>query len=412
MRIIDNLFLCLESRGLIKQKTSVNLEDHLSTPKTIYVGFDPTSDSLHVGHLLPIMAMKSAQAFGHRIIALIGGATALIGDPSGKIESRPVLSRDAILRNSKSIEFQLRKLLGNDVIVVNNIDWFEKFGYIEFLRDVGIHFSVNRMLQMESTKLRMEKGLNFVEFNYMLLQAYDFLHLYKEFGCSVQMGGSDQFGNMIMGTDLVRRVCSSDVHGIVFPLLMTPSGQKMGKTEKGALWLDPDKTSPHEFYQYFMNVDDSSVSELLRLFTFLHVDSILQMEKTEDIRELKKFLAHCVTSIVHGVDAADKAESTASSLFGVNKTDDNLSVDIPTIEVDIPDEIYSVCSILADTGICKSKGDAKKLIANGGVSMNGDLVGNPNQNVMFNKDGHIIFRIGKKRVYRLKPFPNFNKQQQ
>lgn len=293
----------LQERGFLEQTTGEEeVRELLAAPTTCYIGFDPTASSFHVGHLLPIMALAHMQRAGHRPIALVGGGTAMIGDPSGKTEMRKLLTRDEIEENARGLKAQLARFLDFDrgAMLLNNADWLLGLNYIEFLRDIGVHFSVNRMLAAESYRQRLETGLNFIEFNYMLLQAYDFLHLFQRYGCRLQMGGNDQWGNIVAGVELIRRVEGAAAHGITFPLLTTASGAKMGKTAQGAVWLDPERTSPYDFYQYWINTEDPDVERFLGLFTFLPMEEVRELGRLEGarIREAKEVLAFEVTKLV------------------------------------------------------------------------------------------------------------------
>ena len=310
-----NAYDVLSERGFIKQVTHEGLREMLEKEKvTFYIGFDPTADSLHVGHFVALMAMAHMQRAGHRPVALIGGGTCMIGDPSGKTDMRKMMSIEQIDENANKFKKQIGKFLDfsdGKALMVNNADWLRGLNYIEFLREVGAHFSVNRMLTAECYKRRMEKGLTFLEFNYMLMQAYDFLELNREYGCTLQMGGDDQWSNILAGADLIRRKEQKAAFGMTFTLLLKSDGKKMGKTESGALWLDPEKTSPYEFYQYWRNVDDADVEKCLALLTFLPMDEVHRLGslKDEKINEAKEVLAYELTSMIHGKDEADKAQT-------------------------------------------------------------------------------------------------------
>ena len=310
----------LRQRGFVEQLSDeVALAQRLNAgPTVFYAGFDPTAASLHVGHYIPLLAMAHLSRAGHQAIAVLGGGTAMVGDPSGKTEMRQLITPEAIAANRDSIAPQVRRIIGDSARVVDNGDWILPLNYIQFLRDIGRHFSVNRMLSAEAYKMRLEKGLSFIEFNYQLLQAYDFLALNERFNCALQIGGDDQWGNILAGIDLVRRVRQQETFGLTFPLLTTASGAKMGKTAAGAVWLDPRLTPPYDFFQYFVNVDDRDVVRFLKLLTFEPLEEIRRFEATEgaDLREAKRLLAHAVTTIVHGRAVADEAQAAARSAFG------------------------------------------------------------------------------------------------
>ncbi|MEO8213992.1 MAG: tyrosine--tRNA ligase, partial [Myxococcales bacterium] len=310
----------LRQRGFVEQiSDEAALAERLNAGSTVfYAGFDPTAASLHVGHYIPLLAMAHLSRAGHQAIAVLGGGTAMVGDPSGKTEMRQLITPEAIAANRDSIAPQVRRIIGDSARVVDNGDWILPLNYISFLRDIGRHFSVNRMLSAEAYKMRLEKGLSFIEFNYQLLQAYDFLALNERFNCALQIGGDDQWGNILAGIDLVRRVRQQETFGLTFPLLTTASGAKMGKTAAGAVWLDPRLTPPYDFFQYFVNVDDRDVVRFLKLLTFEPLEEIRRFEATEgaDLREAKRLLAHAVTTIVHGRAVADEAQAAARSAFG------------------------------------------------------------------------------------------------
>jgi tyrosyl-tRNA synthetase len=320
--VIRNAFNIFEERGFVEQVSDrdqvVSLFDK---PVTCYIGFDPTASSLHLGSLVPIMSLAHAQRHGHRPIAVVGGGTTLVGDPSGKTEMRRLMSREEIDQNATGIKSQLARFLDftNDrALMVNNADWLTPLNYIEFLRDIGRHFSVNRMLAAESYKVRLETGLSFIEFNYMLLQAYDYWHLFKHYGCRLQMGGSDQWGNILAGADLIRRLEGEVVHALTFPLITTSSGIKMGKTHKGAIWLDEKLTPPYDYYQYWMNQSDPDIERFLALFTFLPMDEVRRLGtlKGSEIKQAKEVLAYEATALCHGKEEADKARQAAAEVGG------------------------------------------------------------------------------------------------
>lgn len=363
-----NAFDVLKERGFIKQTV---YEDDLykllgeeSTP--FYVGFDPTADSLHIGHYIPIMAMAHMQRAGHKPIALIGGGTAMIGDPSNRTDMRKMMTKETIAGNCAAFKKQMSRFLRfegeNAAIMVNNGDWLLDLNYVDFLRDIGINFSVNKMLTAECFKTRLERGLNFLEFNYMLMQAYDFLVLYRKYGCKLEIGGNDQWSNILAGADLIRRLEGEDAFAMTFTLLETSDGKKMGKTQKGALWLDPDKTSPYDFYQYFRNVEDVKVEECLKLLTFMELDEIAELVKYKDerINAAKARLAYEVTKLVHGKEEAEKARKQAEAAFSNNADD------MPRIEISACADITLV-DAMALAKVAASKSEARRLIEGGGV---------------------------------------------
>lgn len=372
----------LKERGFIAQ---VTFEDELYKAfdegmVTFYTGFDPTADSLHIGHYIPIMAMAHLQRAGHRPIALMGGGTGMIGDPSGKSDLRKMMTVETVDHNVSCIKKQMAKFLDfdsgreNAAIIANNADWLRGLNYIDFLREVGSLFSVNRMLTAECYKQRMEKGLTFLEFNYMIMQSYDFLELFKRYGCILQAGGDDQWSNMLSGADLIRRKEQKPAFALTFKLLLTSDGRKMGKTEKGALWLDPNRTSPYEFYQYWRNVDDADVEKCLALLTFLPMDEVRRLGALKDaaINEAKRVLAYEVTKLIHGEEEAIKARDAAEALFGGGA----LGGSVPTTSLTREElaEESRLVALLARAGLCKSNGEARKAIQQGGVSVNDEKV--------------------------------------
>ena len=415
----------LESRGFIYQAThEQELQDKLAAgPQTFYIGFDPTADSLHVGSLIPIVAMMHLQQAGHRPIAVLGGGTAMVGDPSGKTEMRQMLTRKDIDQNGIGIRWQLERFLNLDSeqgLLINNADWLEKLSYIDFLRDVGRHFSVNRMLTAESYRQRLESGLSFIEFNYMLLQAYDFYILNRDYQCSIQMGGQDQWGNIVAGVDLIRRMAGKDTYGITFPLLTTTSGEKFGKTAAGAVWLDEERTSVYDFYQFWRNCEDSEIGKLLRLFSFLPLAEIAVLEKLEDqaINRVKEILAFEVTSLVHGSRKAAEAYRSATGQFGSAdpgnriKTSSTITAIKPSSSSDsLPQstiteqelkEGLTLVALFVKTGLCSSKGQARRLLQQGGGYCNDSRVAEDRKISRddFHK-GQIMLRAGKKRYHRI-----------
>ncbi len=367
---MKNIFDVLKERGFIKQTVYEEELYELLGKESVpfYVGFDPTADSLHIGHYIPIMAMAWMQRYGHKPIALIGGGTAMIGDPSGRSDMRSMMTKETIQHNCDCFRKQMARFIrfegDNAAIMVNNADWLLNLNYIDFLRDIGVHFSVNKMLTAECFKSRMEKGLSFLEFNYMLMQGYDFLKLCEDYGCLLELGGDDQWSNMLAGANLIRKKANKSAFAMTFTLLLTSEGKKMGKTAKGALWLDENKTTPYEFYQYFRNVEDVKVEECMRLLTFMEMDEIKELTKYNDERmnAAKERLAYEVTKLVHGEEKAKDAQRQALAAFGKGSMDD-----MPTVEVDKSIEL--VADLLVACAQAKSKGEAKRLIEGGGVSI-------------------------------------------
>jgi tyrosyl-tRNA synthetase len=383
-----NVYDELSSRGFVKQEVGA-LREKLSSENgkvTFYNGFDPTADSLHIGHLMPIMAMTHLQRAGHVPIALIGGGTAMIGDPSGKTEMRQMLSEKTIAANGKALKAQFEKYLkfGRGAgYFLNNADWLMKLGYIEFLREIGKYFRVNEMIKAEAYRARLEReeGLSFIEFNYQLLQAYDFLVLFDKYHCTLQVGGDDQWSNMLAGSDLIRRMRPEKNDGqnpaclLTLPLLVTATGQKMGKTEAGAVWLDPKKTSPYEFYQYWINADDRDVERFLKLFTFMPLDEIAALcaEGGASLRKAKEVLAFETTRITHGDKEAEKARAAARNLFG-GEDGNNEAADVPATEISSKEaENMKITDLLVHIGFASSKSEANRLIKAGGVSVDGKI---------------------------------------
>lgn len=405
----------LRERGFVEQSTDeAELREALSRPSaspvTCYVGFDPTASSLHVGHLLPVMGLAHMQRAGHRPIALLGGGTALIGDPSGKTELRKMLGREDIEANAVGIRVQLARLLDFDAgaMLLNNAEWLVPLHYIAFLRDIGIHFSVNRMLAAESYKQRLATGLNFIEFNYMLLQAYDFLVLHQGHGCTLQMGGNDQWGNILAGVDLIRRVEGETAHALTFPLITTSSGAKMGKTAQGAVWLAADRTSPYDFYQYWINTEDPDVGRFLGLFTFLPMEEVRRLAALEgaQIRAAKEVLAYEVTKIIHGEEEAEKARAASKALFTGGAGGGDLaevpSFDVPRAALEAGIEAFV---LFADAGLAKSRGEARRLIQQGGAYVNNEPVTAFDRRITAAdlRDGAVLLRAGKKKYCAVRP---------
>lgn len=400
----------LKSRGLIAQMTNEEkIKDLLNNNKiNFYIGFDPTADSLHVGHFVQIMVMSHMQKAGHIPIALFGGGTGMIGDPSGKSDMRKMLTRETINHNIECFKKQMSRLIdfsNNKAIMVNNSDWLSDLNYINFLRDIGICFSVNRMLSFECYKQRLEKGLSFFELNYMLMQSYDFLVLNRKYNCILELGGDDQWSNIIGGVELIRKKDSKEAYGMTFTLLTTSEGKKMGKTESGAVWLDSEKTSPYEFYQYWRNVDDADVVNCLKILTFLPLGEIDELAKLKgsEINKAKEILAYEVTKLIHGEEEATKAQETAKALF-TSKTDiDNM----PSTQIDrtiFDSNKISIIDLLVNLKLVPSKGEARRLINQGGISINGEKVLTISESVtleQFANKGYIIIKKGKKVYHKV-----------
>lgn len=394
----------LKARGLIAQLTNEEkVRDLLNNGKTsFYIGFDPTADSLHVGHFVQIMVMAHMQKAGHTPIALFGGGTGMIGDPSGKTAMRRMMTREEIDHNVRCFQKQMSRLVDfsdGKAIMVNNADWLMNLNYIQFLRDVGVHFSVNRMLSFECYKQRLERGLSFFELNYMLMQSYDFLVLNRKYGCQLELGGDDQWSNIIGGVELIRKADDKEAYGMTFTLLTTSDGRKMGKTESGAVWLDPEKTSPYDFYQYWRNVDDADVIRCLKILTFLPLEEIDAMAKWEgsQLNKAKEILAFEVTKLIHGEEEAVKAQNAARAIFGGDAHSENM----PSTELsdgDFTDGEISVLDLLAKTKLVPSKGEARRLIDQGGISIDDEKVNSVTAKISkssFEK-GFVIIKKGKK----------------
>lgn len=400
---MSKVFEELMERGYIEQITHEEIKDVLDNSSIpFYIGFDPTADSLHVGHFVSMMVASHMQKAGHKPIILIGGGTATIGDPSGKTDMRRMMSREEINHNVECFKKQLSKFISfdgeNGAIIVNNADWLLDLNFVEFMRDIGSLFSVNKMLAAECYKQRMEKGLTFFELGYMLMQSYDFLHLYNTYGCKLEMGGNDQWSNILGGVDLIRRIGHSDSFGLTFKLLTTKEGKKMGKTEKGALWLDSAKTSPYEFYQYWRNIDDEDVKKILSLLTFLPMNevNILSSLEGEKINEAKKIAAFEITKLVHGEEEAKKAEEAATALFEGQGSLENM----PTSKVS---SNISILDAIITAGMAPSKGQARILINQGGITLNDIKIDDVNYVLSENdfKNGYAILRKGKKVYHKL-----------
>ena len=408
---MSSAFEVLKERGFVSQVTDEEAVARAFDEETVtcYIGFDPTGRSLHVGNLVQIMMLAHVQRGGHRPIALVGGGTAMIPDPSGKDALRPQLSTDAIDLNINRIRKQLSSYLdfdGGRALLVNNADWLRTLNYITFLREIGEHFSVNRMLTAEAYRARMETGLTFLEFNYQILQAYDFLMLFREYGCAMQFGGDDQWGNIVAGVDLIRRKDRAAVQAVTTPLLTLPDGKKMGKTADGAVWLDPEMTSPYEFYQYWINVDDRAVEGLLAHFTFLPMEQVRDLGalEGEKIRDAKSVLAFEATRITHGEEAAAQAERGARSVFGGARQG---SDDVPTVEIgrERLEAGINVVDLFVEAELGRSKSEVRRLIQQGGASVNGERV-SAIERVLDTGDldgeGVLLLRAGKKRFQRVK----------
>lgn len=401
-----NVFDTLMERGYIKQLTHPEeIKELLEKEKvTFYIGFDPTADSLHVGHFIAMMFMAHMQRAGHRPIALIGGGTAMIGDPSGRTDMRQMMTKETIEHNVSCIKKQMEKFIDfNDdkAIMANNGDWLLDLNYVDFIRDIGSAFSVNKMLTAECFKQRLEKGLSFLEFNYMLMQGYDFLELNKKYGCVMQLGGDDQWSNMLAGVDLIRRKEQKQAYGMTCTLLTTSEGKKMGKTQNGALWLDPEKTSPYDFYQYWRNVQDADVEKCLRLLTFVPMDEVRNLCAVEGaaINEAKRVLAYEVTKLIHGEEEAKKSMEAAEALFSGGNDMSN----VPTVEVSRDKINTSLLEVLVSGGIIPSKAEGKRLIQQNGLSINDEKVTEISRTLLEEdfKDGVALVKKGKKKYHKL-----------
>lgn len=407
-----NVWDVFKARGFFQQVTEEAdlVARSAAGPITAYIGLDPTADSFHAGHLIPLMSLVHFQREGHRPIALLGAGTAMIGDPTGKNEMRKLLTVEQLDSNALALGAQLENLLdfkhpdpAKRAVLANNADWLRSLNYIDFLRTIGPHFSVNRMLTFETFRVRMETGLSFIEFNYPLLQSYDFLELYRRYGCALQMGGDDQWANIISGVDLVRRVERAQVFGWTFPLLTTASGAKMGKTEQGAVWLDASKTSPYAFYQYWINTEDPDVPRFLKLFTLLPLEEIGELAKLRDadIRKAKEVLAYEVTKLIHGEEEAARARKGARAVFGGGG---DLG-DVPTTPVDATrlKAGLLLAELMTEVGLAKSRSEVRRLIEQGGVSVNDEKVDSPEFELRPENlaDGAILLRVGKKKFHRV-----------
>ncbi len=399
---MTNVYDILKERGLVAQTTHEDeIRKILGEEKiTFYIGFDPTADSLHIGHFMQLIVMKHMQNAGHRPIILLGGGTTMVGDPTGKSDMRPMITQEIIQHNADRFKEQMSKFIDFDngkAIMVNNADWLLGLNYVDFLREVGVHFSVNRMLTAECFKTRMEKGLTFLEFNYMLMQGYDFYKLNKDYGCLMEFGGDDQWSNILGGIELIRRKEGKQAYGMTFTLLTTSEGKKMGKTEKGALWLDPEKVSPYEFYQYWRNVDDKDVIRLLKLVTFLPMEEIAEYEKLEgqELNKAKCVLAYEVTRMVHGESAAKEANDAAMAIFTGGDTSNMPGA---TIAASLLSAGIPVLDLLTEVKLVPSKGEGRRLIQQNGLTINGEKVTAVDRIITpedFQEDGMVI-KKGKK----------------
>lgn len=402
-----SVFDVLQERGFIKQLShEEEIKELLEKEKvTFYIGFDPTADSLHVGHFIALMLMSHMQKAGHRPICLLGGGTGMVGDPSGKDDMRKMLTPEFIAHNIACFKKQMSRFIDftdDKAIMVNNADWLMDLNYIQLLREVGVHFSVNRMLAAECFKKRLEKGMTFFEFNYMIMQGYDFWHLFKHHNCVMELGGDDQWSNMLAGVELIRRKEQKPAFCMTCKLLTTSDGRKMGKTEKGALWLDPEKTSPYDFYQYWRNVGDNDVENCLSLLTFLPMDEVRRLGALKDaeINTAKKVLAYEVTKLVHGEDEALKAQQAAEALFGGGGNMEN----VPTIEITEADKTAKIIDVLTANKVFSSKREARQMIAQGGLYLQDAAVTDPEAFLaaeMFDAEGSLLVRKGKKKYFRL-----------
>lgn len=399
MKVYDEL----KARGLIAQATDEEKTRELlnNGKATFYIGFDPTADSLHVGHFLQMVVMSHMQRAGHRPIALLGGGTAMVGDPTGRTDMRKMLSKETISHNIECFKKQMSHMIDftdGKALMVNNGDWLLNLNYVDFLREIGVHFSVNRMLTFECFKSRLERGLSFLEFNYMLMQSYDFYRLFSDYGCTLELGGDDQWGNILAGTELIRKMTGKDAFGLTFTLLTTSEGKKMGKTQNGAVWLDPEKTSPFDFYQYWRNIGDADVIKMLRMITFVPLQQIDEMSslKGSELNRAKELLAYEVTKMVHGEQEARNAAAAAKALFGAGTS----NKDMPTAEL-VADDFTSgkigVIDLLMKSGLISTRGEGRRLIDQGGIFVNDEKV--TSLSVDFGAsdfDKEFIIRKGKK----------------
>lgn len=391
----------LKRRGLLAQLTDEEeIKELINASKaTFYIGFDPTADSLHVGHFMALCLMKRLQMAGNKPIVLIGGGTAMIGDPSGKTDMRKMMTKETINHNVECFKKQMSHFIDfsdDKAIIVNNGDWLLDLNYVDVLRDVGACFSVNKMLTFECYKQRMERGLTFLEFNYMIMQSYDFYRLFQDYGCNMQFGGDDQWANMLGGTELIRKKLGKDAYAMTITLLLNSEGKKMGKTEKGAVWLDPEKTSPYEFYQYWRNVGDADVIKCLKMLTFVPIEEIEEMEKHmegAEYNKAKELLAYELTKLVHGKEEADKADAAAKAIFaGGGNSDDMPSTTIAT--ADLTDGKIGILTLLVKCGLCPSNGEARRLVTQNGIAVNGEKFTDPKGLVDLSEP--VVIKKGKK----------------
>ncbi len=405
-----SVFEELKARGMIAQLTNEEkIKELLETKEKVhfYIGFDPTADSLHVGHFVQVMVMSHLQKAGHVPIALFGGGTGMIGDPPGKTDMRKMLTKEDIDHNIECFKKQMSRLVDfsdGKALMVNNGDWLLNLNYINFMREIGVHFSVNRMLAAECYKQRLERGLSFFEMNYMIMQSYDFLVLNRKYNCVLELGGDDQWSNIIGGVELIRRTEQKEAYGMTFALLQTSDGRKMGKTEKGAVWLDPNKTSPYDFYQYWRNVDDADVIRCLKMLTFVPVDEIKQYESLQgsELNKVKALLAYEVTKLIHGQEEADKAQAAAKAIFEAGTNTDNM----PTTEIakaDFAEDGISILDVLTMTKLLPSKSEARRLVEQGGVAVNDKKVEGVNTKLTPDDfaDGYAIIKKGKKVYHKV-----------
>ena len=406
---MQNVFDTLERRGYVEQLTHPEEIKKIFATESVpfYIGIDPTADSLHVGHFISLMVASHMQKAGHKPIILMGGGTAIIGDPSGKTDMRKMLSREELNHNVECIKKQIEKFVSfegtNAAIIVNNADWLLDLKFIDFVREIGSLFSVNRMLSAECYKQRMETGLTFFEMSYMLMQSYDFLYLYNKYGCKLQMGGNDQWSNIIGGVELIRKIGKDDSFGLTFKLLTTKEGKKMGKTEKGALWLDPNKTSPYEFFQYWRNVSDADVIKCLKMLTFLPLEEIKAMESWEgsELNKAKEILAFELTQLVHGTEEAEKAKEASAALFAGGANSENMPKTVLT-EENFIDGSIDILTLLVTAGMTASKSEARRAVEQGGVSVNGEKIADAK--TTYHKDvfeEEFILKKGKKNFQRI-----------
>ena len=403
-----NIYEELVARGLIAQVTNEEeIKEMINNGKaTFYIGFDCTADSLHVGHFMALCLMKRLQMAGNKPIALIGDGTTLIGDPSGRTDMRQMLTEETIAHNAECFKRQMEKFIDfsdGKALMLRNSAWLKPLNYIELLREVGPCFSVNNMLRAECYKQRMEKGLSFLEFNYMIMQSYDFYYMFQHYGCNMQFGGNDQWSNMLGGTELIRRKLGKDAHAMTITLLLNSEGKKMGKTASGAVWLDPNKTSPFEFYQYWRNVGDADVLKCIRMLTFLPLEQIEEMDKWEgsQLNRAKEILAYELTALVHGEEEAKAAEASSKALFGGRGDDENMPMTEITIN-DLSDGVIDIMTALVKTGLCASKSEARRNIQQGGVSVNDEKVADIS--VSYDADtlkNGIVIKRGKKNFNKL-----------